>query len=167
MVVITDDTMQLQDVLDMYAKDMKALVNIKPKQLDIVTMATMVRSIPERKWNAASAIANGMVLEKDLKGHVKAIRAKKRLEASAKKSELGLTSDADRAAWVDSDQEVQSAEIELIDAQATLTAAKLAYECLDDLFTSGKKIMDYLVDQEIATRQYNKFNNEGSRNGSL
>ena len=40
-------------------------------------------------------------------------------------------------------------------------AAKLAYECLDDLFTAGKKIIDWLSDQDKAQQDYAKYYNAG------
>jgi len=52
---------RLQTTLNNYAKDLKALSTIKPKQFDILTVATMISSTPQRKWNAAQAIVNATV----------------------------------------------------------------------------------------------------------
>lgn len=153
----------LKTTLDEYAKDLKALTGIKPQQFDIVQVSSMIRAIPERKWNAAQAIVDATVTKKTADGNLKAIKATRLLEASRGKEATGLSNAQDRSAWVDSQPEIQEAELEVINSEATLLAAKLGYECLDDLFTAGKKIMDYLVEQEKATKQYNRFVDEGRR----
>lgn len=154
---------ELQAVLDEYDKDMKALVSIKPTQFDTLTIASMTRAIPERKWNAAQAVVNGTKLKKEADNRLKVIKATKQLEASHNKDKNGLTAAEDRKAFVDNHEDVKAAEIDCINADAQLMAAKLAYECLDDLFTAGKKIMDWLTDADRATRQYDRFNNEARR----
>lgn len=148
---------RLQTTLNAYAKDLKALSTIKPKQFDILTVATMISSTPQRKWNAAQAIVNATVEKKECEGRLKVLKATKMLEASSAAKKGKLSNADDRKAYVDNDKAVQAAEIDLINAEAELAAAKLGYECLDDLFTAGKKIMDWLSEQERATKQYDQY----------
>jgi hypothetical protein len=161
----TDDILLRRNLLKAtlaeYDKDLKDLVNIKPVQFDTARIATMITSTPPRKWHAAQGVVDATVRKKQAEQTLKAIKAKNMLVA---RNNTALTAATDRTAWVDSRPEVQAAEIDVINADADLTAARLAYECLDDLFTAGKKIMDYLNAQDRATRQYNKFVDEGSRN---
>ena len=154
---------RLKTTLSGYAKDLDELINIKPKQFDIATIATMITETPPRKWRAAQAIVDATVEKKQWESDLKRLRAIRMLEASSVDKKYKLSNADDRKAYVDNDSEVQAAEIELINAEANLTAAKLGYECLDDLFTAGKKIMDYLIDQEKATKQYDRFVNEGRK----
>lgn len=154
---------RLKKTLDAYANDLNSLVNIKPKQFDIGTIATMITSTPNRKWNAAQCIVNATVQKKQLESTIKRLKAVRMLEASSSAKKDKLSNADDRKAYVDNDPEVQATEIELINADAELTAAKLGYECLDDLFTAGKKIMEYLVEQEKATKQYNRYVQEGRK----
>ena len=154
-------TTELKETLSRYDKDMKALVSIKPQQFDIPTIATMVSATPERKWNAAQGFIHATILKKDCDSKLKTIRATNMLKANTLKEKLGLTNAEDRKAWVEDQNGVRDAEIDAINAEAELLSAKLAYECLDDLFTAGKKIMDWLVKQEQATGEYQKFVNEG------
>jgi hypothetical protein len=154
---------ELKEILDTYDKDFQALVKIKPKQFDTTTVATMISAIPERKWNAAQGVVNATIAKKDADNRLKAVKATKMLEASYNRDKEGLTAAEDRKAYVENHQDVQSAEIDSINADAELLAAKLAYECLDDLFTAGKKIMDWLSEQDRATQQYNRFADEGRK----
>lgn len=154
---------RLQHTLDGYAADLKAITTIKPKQFDINTVATMISATPSRKWNAAQAVVTATLHKKELEAELKKLKAMKMLEASQATKKGRLSNADDRKAFVDNDVEVQVVEVDLINAEAELTAAKLGYECLDDIFTSGKKIMDWLSEQERATRQYNNFVNEGAR----
>lgn len=157
---MTDKT-DLQTMLDLYQKDINELVKIEPKQFDVLRIANMVSSVPPRKWNAAQGVVNATIAKKAADQTLKKVRAKKMLMA---RNDQSLKAAPDRTAWVDSQADVETAEIDVINADAELTAAKLAYECLDDLFTAGKKIMDYLVKTEEATRQYNRYAEEGRRN---
>jgi hypothetical protein len=154
---------ELKQTLDQYSTDIKGLINIQPKQFDIFTISTMISSLPERKWNAAQAVVNNTIAKKAADQSLKVARAKAGLTASTRKVELELASADDRRAWVDSQDEVQDAEIDAIDAEAELIAAKLAYECLDDLFTAGKRIAQYLVEQDKQTKEFERFSNEGKR----
>lgn len=151
---------ELQQTLDRYSKEMKEIAGIKSKQFDINSVATMISAIPQRKWNAASGVALATIAKKDAERTLKTLKATHHLMATKK---ADLTAAPDRTAWVENQPKVQSAELELINAEAELLSAKMAYECLDDLFTAGKKIMDYLVEQEKATKQYERFANEGRR----
>lgn len=151
---------EVKETLNTFGSDIKSLVNIKPQQFDIVTIATMVRSTPERKWNAAQSVVNNTILKKSMEQKYKTLKAQKMMLA---KNNETLKAAPDRTAWVENQEDVQQAEIALINADAELQAAKLGYECLDDLFTAGKKIMDYLVEQEKATQQYNRFVDEGRK----
>lgn len=154
---------ELQQTLQGYSDDIKGLINIKPKQFDIMTISTMISSLPERKWNAAQAVVNNTIAKKASDNTLKVAKAKATLVASTNKIELGLSSADDRRGWVDSQTDVQQAEIDSINAEAELIAAKLAYECLDDLFTAGKRIAQYLVEQDKQTKEFERFSNEGSR----
>lgn len=154
----------LQQLLDEYSNDVKRLTKIDKKQFETGQVATMINALPERKWNAANAYINATTTKEMANKKVKSLRASKRLQASKKKDTLGLSSDEDRKAWVDQQEDVQNAEIELINAEAEMLAAKLGYECLDDLFTAGKKIMGWLVDEDKSQREYDKYVNEGRRN---
>lgn len=141
---------------------MKRLTNLKPKMFEANQIAHIIQATPERKWAAAQAVVNWTDKVKDAKREVKKVKAAKRLEANNNK-EIYPASD-DRKAFVENHEDVEKAEIELIHAEAQLTAAKLAYECLDDLFTAGKKIMEYITKQDLAERQYDRFVNEGRKN---
>lgn len=154
---------RLETTLTNYGNDMKALTNIKPQQFDINTVGTMIISTPNRKWNAAQAIVNATVAKKNAELNLKKIKAIKMLNASNTDLKVKLSNADDRKAYVDNDADVQAAEIELINAEAEFTAAKLGYDCLDDLFTAGKKIMDWLNEQERATQQYNRYIKEGEQ----
>lgn len=158
-------TTELKGILDSYDKDMSDLVKIKPQQFDIVRISTMIRETPQRKWNAAQGVVNATILKKDADNKLKVLRASKMLEANGLKDKDNLSSADDRKAYVDNHPEVHDAEIHAINCEAELLAAKLAYECLDDLFTAGKKIMEYLTNQERAERQYDRFVSEGRRAG--
>lgn len=160
----TINNAELQETLDQYGKDLKALISVKPKQFETLQVATMITNLPERKWNAAQAVVNNTIAKKDADNKVKVAKATAGLVASASKTSLGLTSATDRAAWVDSQQDVQDAEIDAINADAELLASKLAYECLDDLFTAGKRIMNYLVEQEKQTKEYGRYADEARKN---
>lgn len=159
-------TTELKGILDNYDRDITALVKIKPQQFDIVAISTMIRETPQRKWNAAQGIVNATIYKKDADNKLKVAKAVEMLKASKNRETSGLSNVDDRKAHVDSLPDIQSAEIDAINAEAELLAAKLAYECLDDLFTAGKKIMEYLVSQERATNQYNRFVDEGRRGGA-
>ena len=152
---------KVKEALAGYGEDIKTLTRISPKQFEIASIANMVSSTPERKWNAAQAIVNNTLLKKSAEQKYKNIKAQKMMLA---KHDISLKAAADRTAWVDSQEDVQAAEIELINCDAELQAAKYGYDCLDDLFTAGKKIMDYLVKQEEATKQFNRFVNETNKN---
>jgi hypothetical protein len=123
----------------------------------------MITALPERTWSAAQAVVNATLTKKEADRTVKTERATKLLKISNSPDKMGLSNAADRQAWVDKQPQVFEAELKAIDADAGLLAAKLAYECLDDLYNAGKKIMDYLVEQERATKQYNKYVDEGRR----
>jgi hypothetical protein len=153
---------KLKKTLDTYARDITAMTNIKPKQFEGGAIANMIASLPERKWNAAQAIVDFTDESKQLKQYIKGIRATKMMEASSDAHKARLSNAEDRKAYVENDEEVQKAEIDLINAEAQLVAARLAYECLDDLFTAGKKIMDTIVKQDLAERQYDRFKQDGS-----
>jgi hypothetical protein len=154
---------RLQQTLDNYAKDLNELVTIKPISFDIPTVATMVRQTPQRKWNAAQAIVNATIEKKQCESHVKRLRAMKMLEASHHTKKGRLSNADDRKAFVDADEKVIAAEIDLINADATLTAARMGYDCLTDLYEAGKKIMNWLIEEDKATRDYNRFVDEGKR----
>lgn len=159
-----DRRVELKETLDNYGKDLKALINIKPKQFETLQVATMITNLPERKWNAAQAVVNNTIFKKDADSKLKVIRATMGFRASNQKTALGLSSASDRSAWVDTQKEVQEAEIESINADAELLSSKLAYECLDDLFTAGKRIMNYLIEQEKQTKEYGRYADEGKKN---
>jgi hypothetical protein len=152
---------RLQNTLDSYAQDLKDLAATKPQQFDILTVSTTITKLPPRKWNAAQAVVNATVEKKECESKLKRVRAVKMLEASKTDKKTRLSNADDRKAFVDNDPAVQAAEVDLINAEAELTAARMAWECLDDMFTGYKKIMDFLVDQERATKQYNRFVDEG------
>jgi len=154
--------MSLEDRLKQYETDIKKLVNISPKQLEVAQVAHMVTSIPERKWNAADALIKATDLHKTAKSKLKTVKATKVLEANQNKDKYG--SAEDRRAFAETHPDVLEAEEELIAIETELLAAKLGYECLDDLFTAGKKIMDFLTDQARATREYDRFANEAQKN---
>lgn len=154
---------ELDKILEQYENDIRELTNIKPQQFDILKISTMITRIPQRKWNAAQSVVNGTISKKTAEKNAKTIRATKMLSASRMKTQKGLSSAEDRRAFVDNDEEVQAADLTVIEAEAELLAAKLGYECLDDLFTAGKKIMDYLTEQDKAQRQYDRFVDEGNR----
>lgn len=157
---------ELKEVLDNYGADLQAMTKIKPQMFETLQIATMISTLPSRKWNAAQAIVNATILKKDAEQTVKRERAKAMLIASHSRDAKGLTNAEDRKAFVDDQVTVQNAEIDLINADAELSAAKLGYECLDDLFTAGKKIMDWLSEQDRATQQYNRFADEAKRHGA-
>jgi len=157
MATLPDD---VKAALDTYSKDMKELVTIQPKQFDVLRVSHMVSEVPPRKWNAAQGVVNATIAKKAADQTLRKTKAQKMLLA---RHDDSLKAAPDRTAWVDAQDDVQAAEIAAIDAEAELIAARLAYECLDDLFTAGKKIMDYLVKTEEATRQYNRFVDEGRR----
>lgn len=154
---------KLKGKLDSYRRTIEGLVYIQPKQFETNRVATMISATPARKWKAAQAVVDATVIKKQADNELKVLRATKMLEASNQRDSKGLTNADDRKAYVDNDLRVQQAEINCINADAELTAAKLAYECLDDLFTAGKKIMDWLTDADRATRDYNRYNNEAQR----
>lgn len=156
---MTDHT-NIEQSLEGYKQDFKELINIKPKQFDIAAVAHMITSTPPRKWAAAQAVVDATIAKKEIDRRVKVLRGQ--LMFTAKNNEK-LKAAPDRQGWVDSRPEVETLEIEAINADAQLLANKLAFECLDDLFTAGKKIMDYLVEQEKSTKQYNRFVDEGKR----
>jgi hypothetical protein len=153
----------LQQTLEQYTKQMKDLATIRPQQFDILRVATMITAIPERKWNAAQAVVNNTLLKKDAERTLKTVRATKLLLVNNSENKKNLTNAADRAAWVDNQPDVLDAEIKLFDAETELLASKLAFDCLDDLYNAGKKIMDFLVEQEKATKQYNRYVDEGRK----
>ena len=148
--------MDKKQELELFKLDMDKLINIKPKQFEVAQVAHMVTAIPERKWNSAQAVVNGTIAHKDAKAKLKRIKAQKQLEANANKETYG--SAEDRKAYTENSREVQSAEVDLINAEAELLSAKLAYECLDDLYNAGKKIMSYLLAQNKAEDDYNRYN---------
>ena len=156
----------LQKTLATYAKDMGEMTHIKPRQFEGGAVAHMISSIPERKWNAAQSIVNGTDETKQLKQQIKACRAVKMMEASSDALKTRLSNADDRKAYVENDEEVQTLEVDLINAEANLVAARLAYECLDDLYNAGKKIMDTIVKQDLAERQYDRFRNDGAPHNS-
>lgn len=149
----------IKTTLDQFTQDMKALVNIEPKQFDILKIANMVSSLPPRKWNAAQAVVNATIAKKRADQKLRKVKAQQMMIA---RNNPTLKAAPDRTAWVDNQFEVQQAELEVITADGMLTAAKLAYECLDDLFTAGKRIMEYLIKQDRAERDYNRFAQEGA-----
>lgn len=155
---------RLKNTLDEYSKNLSELIAVKPKQFDISSVANMITSTPNRKWNAAQGVINNTVEKKQCEISLKSLRAVKMLEASRLKKDV-LSNAEDRKAYVDNDAEIQEAEIDLINAEAQLVAAKLAYDTLDDLFTAGKKIMDWLSEQDKAQKQFEKYTNELARNG--
>lgn len=157
---------KLDQQLAGYATDLKAMINVKPKQFDTATIATMISALPQRKWNAAQAVVHATIAKKQADNQLKVVKALKMATASAKREDFSLPNVADRVAWVDNQKDVQFAEVEAINAEAELTAAKLGYECLDDLFTAGKKIMNWLTDQDRQQREFDRFNNEGRRNSA-
>lgn len=156
-----DARAELAKTLAEYGKDFQELINIKPKQFEIASVAHMVTSLPPRKWKAAQARVDATIAKKDAQQKLKALKASRMLAA---RNDSSLKAEKDRTAWVDNQSDVQQAEIDLINADAEETAAELAYECLDDLFTAGKKIMDYLIDQDKATRAFEKYDNDARRN---
>jgi hypothetical protein len=156
---------ELKATLDMYSADLKAMAKIRPRQFDIVTVATLISSVPERKWNAAQGVVNNTLLKKDADNQLKGLKGRLMFQASNMKDMKGLSSAQDRAGWVDSRPEVKTAEIDALNAEAELLAAKLAYECLDDMFSAGKRVMQWLIAQDRDTRDYEKFANEGKRHG--
>lgn len=143
-----------------FDEEIKHLVNISPKQFDIARVAHMIAETPPRKWKAAQARVDATIYRKNAQQNLKALKASLMLQA---RRDASLKAAPDRTAWVDSQLEVHQAELDLINADAEETAAELAYEALDDLFTAGKKIMQYLTDQEKATKDYNKYVDEGRR----
>lgn len=155
---------ELANTLEEYSKSFKEMVNIKPKQFDTLRIATMISSLPERKWNAAQAVILNTIAKKDAEQKLKTTKAVELVVVSKNKENNGLTDNASRQAYVDKRANVIAAEIDLINADAELLAAKLAFDCLDDLFTAGKKIMDWLTDQDKQTRQYAKYAEEGRKN---
>ena len=156
--------MAIKQSLEEYSKDIKALININPKQFDIVRIATMINALPERKWNAAQSVVLNTIKYKAAVREAKTIRATQLLRVNQSQNKKNLSNAADRSAWVDSQPDVQNAETTVIDTEAELLSAKLAYDCLDDLFTAGKKIMDYLVEEERATKQYGNYALAKARN---
>ena len=150
--------MSVKEQLEIYSNDIKKLTNINAKQFDVAQIANMVTSIPERKWNAANGIVNGTIAYKDAKATLRTTKSLKMLEANKMKDKYGSADD--RKAYAETHPDTVEAELTMLNAEAELLAAKLGYECLDDLFTAGKKIMDYLTDQERQTKQYERFNNE-------
>lgn len=151
----------LTDQLASYSHDLDKLVKITPKQFDIATVATMITSVPERKWNAAQGIVNATIAKKDADQKLRVIKAMKMMLA---KNMPNLTAAPDRQAWVDSQEVVQDAEIKVIDCEAELLASKLAYESLDNLYEAGKRVMTWLIEQDKAERDYSRYANEGKRN---
>ena len=151
----------LKEMLAKFDADIKEATKVKPQQFDIVQVATMISSLPQRKWNAAQARVDATIAKKNAQANLKALKASKMLEA---RNRTDLKAAPDRQAWVDSHQAVQFAEVELITADAEETAAELAYGCLSDLFDAWRKIMNYLIDQERATKEYDRFANDARRN---
>ena len=146
--------------LDLFSKDMKELTKISPKQFEIASVAHMIAETPPRKWNAAQQVVNATLLKKSADQKLRKVKAQKMMIA---RNMDDLKAAPDRTAWVDVQPEVEAAEIEVINADAERMAAKTAYDCLDDIFSAGKRIMQYLIEQEKSTGEYNKFANEGKR----
>lgn len=155
---------ELAKTLDEYTKEFKAIVNIKPKQFDTARIATMISALPERKWNAAQAVILNTIAKKDADQKLKTAKAIELLSATKNKESSGLTDIASRQAHVDRQDNIQMLEIDTINAEAELLAAKLAFDCLDDLYNAGKKIMEWLVEQDRQTRAYVNYVDEGRKN---
>lgn len=151
----------LKHMLDKFTADIEQAVKAPSKQFDVIQVAAVISSLPTRKWSAAQARVDATIAKKAAQQKLKALKASKMLAA---KHDSTLKAAPDRTAWVESQADVQQAEIELINADAEETAAELAYECLDDAFTAHKKIMDYLTDQAKALRDYDKFVDAARRN---
>jgi hypothetical protein len=154
-----DSKSELQDLLNSYTTDMQSLVAIKAKDFSTLQTATLISSIPERKWNAAQGVVTFTLAKKEADRVAKVLRATKMMKANQFKDKL--TNADDRKSWVEDQPEVQIADRDALNAEAELLSAKMAYECLDDLFTASKKIMDYLVDRDRQTKEYDKFVNAG------
>jgi maltodextrin utilization protein YvdJ len=146
--------------LEEFSNDIKELVNIQPRQFDVYRISAMIADTPPRKWNAAQGVVNATIAKKLAEQTLRKVKAQKMMVA---KNSKDLKAAPDRIAWVENQLDVQAAEAVVIYADGELQAAKLAYECLDDAFTAGKKIMDYLTKQDQAERQYQKYANDGAR----
>lgn len=151
----------IKRTMQAYDKDIRELVDIKPQQFDIVRIATMVREVPPRKWKAAQAVVDATVKKKQAEQVLRTAKATAMMQARHKPD---LPAAPDRTAWVDNQEAVKEAEIGVINTEAELMAAKLAFDCLDDLFSAGKRIMQYLIEQEKATKDYDRYVSEANRN---
>lgn len=81
----------------------------------------------------------------NLKHDLKVMKAKNHLEA---RNMSDLTSNDDRKAWVDTRQDVNEKEVEIILADGELTQAKIELEFRHNQFVSIRKLAQMYVEQE-------------------
>lgn len=115
---------------------------------------TLLKKLPRTKFMAAQEVANKLILFKEAKRNLKKVQAQQMMIANANPA---LTAAPDRKAAADNSDEVEMAEIQLIDAEAQMKMAEFLHEAHDDLFTAVKKIAAIKIAQEEDARNANRY----------
>ncbi len=115
---------------------------------------TLLKKLPRTKFMAAQEVVNKLIFFKDAKRNLKKTTAQQMMIANANPE---LTAAPDRKAAADNSDEVEMAEIKLIDAEAQMRIAEALHEAHDDLFTAVKKIAAIKISQEEDARNANRY----------
>lgn len=145
------DKNELQLLLDSYTADMQKLVSIKAKDFDTMQTATLISSIPERKWNAAQGVVTFTLAKKEADRVAKVTRAVCMLKANQQKDKL--TNADDRKAWVEDQAEVQDADMDAFNADTDDEYTRATKAVVDDTMRTdilGPNIVRVLKDHKPA-----------------
>lgn len=104
----------------------------------------LLKKLPVVMFQAAQTIVLRLIDFKEAKRKLKKEIAKQTMNANANGD---LTAAPDRKAWAESRPEVETAEIELINAEAEYKMAELHYDSYDNLFTAIKKLSTMRAEQ--------------------
>jgi hypothetical protein len=115
---------------------------------------TLLKKLPRTKFMAAQDMVNKLIFFKDAKRNLKKVQAQQMMIANANPE---LKAAPDRKAAADNSDEVEMAEIRLIEAEAQLRIAEGLHEAHDDLFTAVKKIAAIKISQEEDARNAQRF----------
>lgn len=161
-----DSNTELKQQLEFWTKEINeriARLELKKGNIEPLQLSKTLMELPPIKWAAAKIVIDSTIDKKTAMRNVKVIRAEKMLYASKMKGQRGLSNAEDRRAFVDNNEDVQAAEMSLIESEALLKAAELYYDCIEDLINACKKVFEFVVEQDRAQRDFDRYNNEASR----
>nr|DAV53580.1 MAG TPA: hypothetical protein [Caudoviricetes sp.] len=118
----------------------------------------LLSRMPATIYKYATELSEAQTELDKVEHNLRVVKAKCHLYASANKEVLQLSSVDDRKSWVIQQDEVRSAEDEVIAASAKVKIANIKYERAEHEFIAVRKLASLLESEKSAQMNYDRYN---------